>query len=65
MELREPFPTITDFRQLAGVGFTREQIASIMSIKALYRRGAYHEATPEHRRQAFVRWLYLKGRLES
>ncbi len=65
MELREPFPTMTDFRQLAGVGFTREQIASILSIKALYRRGVYHEVTPENRRQAFVRWLYLKGRLES
>ncbi len=65
MELREQFPTMTDARQLVHVGFSSEQIAGLFRVKALYQRGAYHEANPEHKRQAFVRWLYLQGRLES
>ena len=65
MELRGPFPTMTDVRQLEQVGFSREQIVVLLSLKALYQRGAYHVADPEYKRQAFVRWLYLQGRLES
>ena len=72
MEFREQFPTMTDHpawevgnRQLEHVGFSREQIAGLFRVKALYQRGAYDEANPEHKRQAFVRWLYLQGRLES
>jgi hypothetical protein len=65
MEFREQFPTITDVQQLEQVGFSREQIAGLERVKALYQRGAYHEANPEQKRQAFVRWLYLQGRLES
>jgi hypothetical protein len=65
MEFREPFPTMTEVRKLEHVGFSREQIAGLVSVKALYQRGAYHEANAEHKRQAFVRWLYLQGRLES
>ena len=65
MELREPFPTMTGVRQLKQVGFSREQIAGLLSLKVLYQRAAYHEANAEHKRQAFVRWLYLQGRLES
>ena len=34
-------------------------------VKALYQQGAYHEATPEYKRMAFVRWLYQQGRLQS
>jgi hypothetical protein len=63
--VREPFPSMTDVQQLEHVGFSREQIAGLLSLKALYQRGAYYEANPEHKRQAFVRWLYLQGRLES
>ena len=65
MELREQFPTMTEVRQLEQVGFSNEQIAGLFRAKALYQRGAYHEANPEHKRQAFIRWLYLQGRLES
>ena len=65
MEFREPYPTMTDVRQLEHVGFSREQIAGMFRVKALYQRGAYHEADPEYKRLAFVRWLYLQGRLES
>ena len=65
MESREQFPALTDVRQLEHVGFSREQIASLFRVKALYQRGAYHEAEPSHKRQAFVRWLYLQGRLQS
>ena len=65
MEFREQFPTMTDVRQLEQVGFSSEQIAGLQRVKALYQRRAYHEATSEHKRQAFVRWLYLQGRLQS
>jgi hypothetical protein len=65
MEFQEPLPTITDVRQLEQVGFSSEQIARLERIKALYQRGAYHEENPEDKRQAFVRWLYLQGRLQS
>jgi hypothetical protein len=72
MEFREQFPTMTDppaweadNRQLQRVGFSREQIAGLVRVKALYQRGIYNEANPEHKRQAFIRWLYLQGRLES
>jgi len=72
MEFREQFPTMSDHpaweaghRQLEHVGFSSEQIAGLFRVKALYQRGVYHEATAEHKRQAFVRWLYLQGRLES
>ncbi len=72
MEFREQFPTMAEHpaweagnRQLEQVGFSSEQIASLFSIKALYQRGAYHEATPEYKRLAFVRWLYEQGRLHS
>jgi hypothetical protein len=72
MEFREKFPTMTDHpaweagnRQLEQVGFSHEQIANLIRTKALYQRGAYHEANPEQKRLAFVRWLYLQGRLQS
>jgi hypothetical protein len=72
MEYREQFPTTTDHPaweagnwQLKHVGFSREQIARLFRVKALYQRGDYHEANPEQMRLAFVRWLYLQGRLQS
>jgi len=39
MELREQFPTMTDVRQLEQLGFSREQIAGLVRVKALYQRG--------------------------
>ncbi len=51
MEFQEQFPTMTDVRQLEHVGFSREQIAGLERVKALYQQGAYHEANPEHKRQ--------------
>jgi hypothetical protein len=65
MESQEQFPTMTDVRQLEHVGFSCEQIAGLERTKALYQQGAYHEAYHEHKRQEFVRWLYLQGRLQS
>ena len=72
MEFREQFPTMTDHpaweadnRQLEHVGFSREQIAGLVRVKALYQQGIYSEANPEHKRQAFIRWLYLQGHLQS
>ena len=65
MELQEQLPTTTEVRQLEYVGFSSKQIAILFRVKALYQRGAYHEAEPSDKRQAFIRWLYLQGRLES
>ena len=65
MEFREPFPPLTDVQQLEQMGFSSEQIADLERIKALYQQGAYHESEPLDRRQEFIRWLYLQGRLES
>ena len=58
MELQEQLPTMTEVRNLEHVGFSSAQIASLLRIKALYQRGAFHEASPEYKRLAFVRWLY-------
>ena len=65
MELQEQFPTMTVVRDLEYVGFSSEQVARLFRVKALYQQGAYHEATPEYKRMAFVRWLYQQGRLQS
>ena len=65
MELREPSPPMRDVRLLEQVGFSSEQIAGLERVKALYQREAYHEAEASYKRQAFVRWLYLQGRLQS
>jgi len=65
MELQEQLPTMIEVRNLEHVGFSSEQIASLLRIKTLYQRGAYHEVTPEYKRLAFVRWLYQQGRLQS
>ena len=65
MELQEQIPTMTEVRNLEHVGFSSAQIASLLRIKALYQRGAFHEASPEYKRLAFVRWLYQQGRLQS
>jgi hypothetical protein len=65
MELQKQFPTMIEVRNLEHVGFSSEQIAILFRIKALYQRGAYHEATPEYKRLTFIRWLYEQGRLQS
>jgi hypothetical protein len=41
------------------------RVAGLFRVKALYQRGVYYEAHPEDKRLAFIRWLYLQGRLES
>ena len=38
MEFRESYPTMTDAPQLGHVGFSREQIAGLERVKALYQR---------------------------
>ncbi len=61
----EKFPTETKVQQLEQEGFSQEQIDSLLTLRALYTHGVYHEGDPEHKRQEFIRWLYLQGRLES
>jgi len=65
MEIREQLPTITEVRNLEHAGFSGEEIASLLRVKALYQQGAYNEATTEYKRLAFARWLYEQGRLQS
>ena len=65
MEFQEPSPPATDIQRLQRVGFSHEQIADLFRVKALHQREASHQINVEYKRQAFVRWLYLHGRLES
>jgi hypothetical protein len=65
MEFQEPFPPLTDVQQIEQMGFSHEQIANLLKIKMLYQQGVYHETEPSDKRQAFIRWLYLQGRLQS
>ena len=61
MAPREKFSTETDVQE----GFSQEQIDSLLALRALYTHGLYHEDDPQRKRQEFIRWLYLQGRLES
>jgi hypothetical protein len=65
MAPRNTFPTETDMQQLEQEGFSHDQIADLLALRALYIQGVYHEDDPERNRQEFIRWLYLQGRLES
>jgi hypothetical protein len=65
MEIQEQLPTIREVRNLEHIGFSSEEITRLFMVKVLYQQGAYDEATPEHNRLAFVRWLYEHGRLQS
>ena len=65
MAPRNAFPTETDMQQLEQEGFSHDQIADLLALRALYTQGVYHEDDPERNRQEFIRWLYLQGRLES
>jgi hypothetical protein len=68
MEFRELSVTGTDIEQLEQLGFSSEQITDLFRLKELYSQEIFeasHKTTPEHRRQAFIQWLYREGRLES
>ena len=65
MAPQKKFPTETETQQLEQEGFSQEQIAGLIALKALYTKGLYHEVDPERERQEFIRWLYLQGRLQS
>ncbi len=65
MEFREPSPPEADIQRLERVGFSPEQIAGLFRVKAHYQRETSHRSNSEYRRQVFVRWLYLQGRLQS
>jgi hypothetical protein len=65
MATRKHYPTEAEVQQLEQEGFSREQITGLLALRSLSTQGAYHEVDPERERQAFVRWLYLQGRLQS
>jgi hypothetical protein len=65
MAPKNTFPTDTDMQQLEQEGFSHDQIAGLLALRALYIQGVYHEDDPERKRQEFIRWLYLQGRLQS
>ena len=59
MEFQELSTIMTDVQQLEQVGLSREQIARLVRVRALYQQEALRQSTLENKRQAFVRWLYL------
>jgi hypothetical protein len=65
MAPKEKFPTETEANQLEQEGFSQEQIDNLLALRALYTHGVYQEDEPERKRKEFIRWLYLKGRLQS
>ena len=65
MAPQKKFPTETETQQLEQEGFSQEQIDSLLALRALYTQGVYQEDDPQRKRQEFIRWLYLQGRLES
>ena len=65
MAPKEKFSTETEVQQLEQEGFSQEQIDSLLALRALYTHGVYYEDDPQRKRQEFIRWLYLQGRLES
>jgi len=65
MAPRKKFPTETEMQRLEQEGFSHDQIAGLLTLRAFYTQGVYHEADPDRNRQEFIRWLYLQGRLES
>jgi len=65
MELQAYILTLIEVRDLVHAGFSSEEIAGLLRAKRLYHQGTYHEAAPEYKRLAFVRWLYQQDRLQS
>ena len=65
MAPKEKFPTETEVQHLEQEGFSQEQIDGLLALKALYNQGVSQEDDPQRKRQEFIRWLYLQGRLES
>ena len=65
MAPKKKYPTETEANQLEKVGFSQEQIDSLLALKALYSKGLFYEVDPERERREFIRWLYLQGRLQS
>ena len=65
MEFQEPTTIMTAVEHLEQVGLSSEQIARLVRVRACYQQEVLRQSMLESRRQAFVRWLYLQGRLES
>ena len=65
MAPKKKYPTETEANQLEKVGFSQEQIDSLLALKASYSKGLFYEVDPERERREFIRWLYLQGRLQS
>ena len=47
MAPQKSFPTETETQQLEQEGFSDEQIAGLLALKALYTQGIYHEDDPQ------------------
>ncbi len=65
MEFSIHSPSPMDVYQLEQRGFSPEHIAGLERLKASYRQEMTREAALESNRLAFIRWLYLHGRLHS
>ena len=52
MAPQKKFPTETETQQLKQEGFSQEQIAGLIALKALYMKGIYDEVNPERERES-------------
>jgi hypothetical protein len=51
--------------QLQQASFSQEQIAGLLTLRALSIQRASERDEPQRKREEFIRWLYLQGRLQS
>ncbi len=55
---------VPDFVELATMGFSEDELKSILRLRRRFQEGD-HEATPEHIRLRFARFLFESGKIES
>ena len=65
MAPRTTVPTEEEVQQLQQAGFSQDQIAGLLTLRALSIQRASELDEPQRKRQEFIRWLYLQGRLQS
>ena len=62
---RTTVPTEEEVQQLQQAGFSQEQIAALVTLRAKALQRASELDEPQRKRQEFLRWLYLQDRLQS
>ncbi len=55
---------VPDFIELASMGFSEDELKSILRLRRRFEQGD-HEATPEHIRLRFGRYLFENGKISA